>query len=747
MEETRDGGIADGEAMEPEAQKRSTESIPEAREKWANKTEFLLSMAGEIIGLGNVWRFPYLCYKNGGVNCQNISATYTGVHRPDADWSFLYNETDRFGDNYSMSFQNESEWPPFKVTSSEQEYWLHRMLRMTDSGGLGSINADLAMCLLLAWVICYFCIFKGVKTTGKVVYFTATFPYLMLFILCIRGVTLPGAATGISYYLYPDISKLSSPDDLLHKHFFLGGYSTHRRSHQQPVPSRPLDPSHGVEDWRPADIVRHFEAFAGHSPLKPATVFSSPPATMHLSQLVSVLSSPPVSALSSSPVSEVDLLTSFLPVTATSILCVWAAHTSSVLPRRQWHSLLNSVSSDVPVTAGGAISELSISPDADVTVVASVSEFPDTPVAVTEAISEPLLSSDSAVTALEADFEFSVLTVSSVTDTETDFELPACSDITTVVVPKMFACPDKTTEVTPELPVCLGTTTEVALELPASPVMASRAITNLSILSVVVPPAPLWWSTAKPWDCIGLCLLNSCTSIFAGFVVFSILGFMAHQLDLPMEDIVSSGVGLAFIAYPRALSLLPGPQFWSVLFFLMVLLLGLDSQGGIHLFTVMDTYGPSGINLLFIACFETIVVAWVYGANRFYDNIEDMIGYAPFPVLKYCWLFITPLICAATLLYSLLGSKSVSSVQSVPDWSYKFAPLLTVIPMVCIPIFLFVSLRRGRDIITPSSDLKQLRPNSPRLTLFNRVIIKPQRSRHIQEDGAEKANTEHSSGV
>ncbi|MGH0161582.1 UNVERIFIED_CONTAM: hypothetical protein FKN15_041246 [Acipenser sinensis] len=241
-----------------------------------------------------------------------------------------------------------------------------------------------------------------------------------------------------------------------------------------------------------------------------------------------------------------------------------------------------------------------------------------------------------------------------------------------------------------------------------------------------------------------LCLLNSGTSFVAGFAIFSVLGFMAHEQGVPISEVAESGPGLAFIAYPRSMAMMPLPQLWAFCFFLMVFLLGVDTEfvclenlttsisdmypsffrqgsrrkllllficvvsfligllmvtdGGMYVFQLIDYYACNGTCLMFLAIFETICIGWVLGGNRFYDCIEDMIGYRPWPLIKYCWLFFTPAICIGTFIFSLVKYTPLkyNRTYEYPAWAYTLGWFLAFCSISLVPLWSVFNLTRTK---------------------------------------------------
>lgn len=74
--------------------------------------------------------------------------------------------------------------------------------------GIGLPDLQLTMWLFLAWSLVFLVIVKGVKSSGKISYFLAIFPYVVMSILLVRAATLDGAIDGIIYLLRPDFSRL-----------------------------------------------------------------------------------------------------------------------------------------------------------------------------------------------------------------------------------------------------------------------------------------------------------------------------------------------------------------------------------------------------------------------------------------------------------------------------------------------------------------------------------------------------------
>ncbi|XP_048412924.1 sodium- and chloride-dependent glycine transporter 2 isoform X2 [Stegostoma tigrinum] len=238
----------------------------QTRVTWTRKIEFTLAGIGYSVGLGNVWRFPFLCYRSGGgaflipffimfallgipllyleisigqylrtgpvESLAKICPLLKGVGLATVAISFVmstyYNLIICWAMYYLIhSFQSPLPWHSCNNTwniqetctdsittnnitvSASQQFFDYNVLQKTNGlDDLGNMRWELFGLLILAWVIVYFCIFKGVTWTGKVVYFTALFPYVVLLAILINNVQLPGATIGINYFANPKWEKL-----------------------------------------------------------------------------------------------------------------------------------------------------------------------------------------------------------------------------------------------------------------------------------------------------------------------------------------------------------------------------------------------------------------------------------------------------------------------------------------------------------------------------------------------------------
>ncbi|XP_041357442.1 sodium- and chloride-dependent glycine transporter 1-like [Gigantopelta aegis] len=272
--------------------------------------------------------------------------------------------------------------------------------------------------------------------------------------------------------------------------------------------------------------------------------------------------------------------------------------------------------------------------------------------------------------------------------------------------------------------------------------------------------------------------INCGTSIFAGFVIFSVLGFMAHEAGVSMEDVVTEGPGLTFVAYPQAIAKLPISPLWSVLFFLMLLTIGLDSQfgmfetmlsglmdeyphylrnkktlltigtcllefllglacitqGGIYVLQIMDWYCAS-FSLMLISLCECLAISWIYGADRFYKDIEMMIGYKPPIWWKISWKYITPAIILFIWLFSVttLGPVTYGDVI-YPTWAIVFGWCLAVCSIIPIPVLMIYQIaqetgpimQRIRKLTKPSPLWGPSLPEHRKLYLESLGITDPE---------------------
>jgi len=219
------------------------------RERWGTRSYFIFAALGSAIGLGNLWRFPYLTHAYGGGAF--LIAWIIGLVVLGIPWMMMeYGMGRYFSSSAPGVFEGIGKkwewlgwWPAWCAfgiityysvvmawclryvgaattmawgmgqagAEGAGSFYFGEVLRL--SGGPGELGAPvgaLVGCLVIVWVIVFLVVFRGTRVIGPVSKYVMIVAWSFLAILVIRGLTLPGAVEGLNYYLTPDFSKLGS---------------------------------------------------------------------------------------------------------------------------------------------------------------------------------------------------------------------------------------------------------------------------------------------------------------------------------------------------------------------------------------------------------------------------------------------------------------------------------------------------------------------------------------------------------
>ncbi|XP_032595038.1 sodium- and chloride-dependent GABA transporter ine isoform X2 [Drosophila grimshawi] len=244
-------------------------------------------------------------------------------------------------------------------------------------------------------------------------------------------------------------------------------------------------------------------------------------------------------------------------------------------------------------------------------------------------------------------------------------------------------------------------------------------------------------------DTVAVSLVNIVTSLLVGIFAFSTLGNLALEQNTNVRDVIGDGPGMIFVVYPQAMAKMPYAQLWAVMFFFMLLCLGLNSQfaivevvvtsiqdgfprwikrnlgyheivvlfvcvisclfglpniiqGGIYYFQLMDHYAAS-VTIMFLAFCQMIAIAWFYGTGRLSKNVKQMTGKVPSFYFKSCWLVLGPCLLFAIWVLSLINYKEPTyhnGRYTYPDWAYGIGWMFASFSLICIPGYAIINFMR-----------------------------------------------------